>query len=428
VTGSGETARLHALAGPWGEVEPAGTLRPLVSVLPRVVARLSGPPALIEEAGSGLPQGAAWAEAVAVRLRRRGVTLEWGEPEVLSPGRLLDRCEARGRSSVALLRADPTLLPELQLGAWLHATAAGRALRLCLSRTGAGRASAARGGTRALRWALDAAFWRGVRTAATGREWRRLTGSYVTLVYHRLAGEGKPGQERLDLPAVAFHRQMRMLRLLRFTALGQEDVMLLAEDPAATLPRRGYVVTVDDGFDDCIDPLASQPANRPQLFVPTSEVAGAAWWAGGEPLASWQRLAWLERAGTRIGSHSAHHAVLPDLDAAGLRDELEGSRAELEERIARPLSLLSYPHGRHDLAVRSAARAAGYRGAWSTEPGLNGAGTDLFCLRRIGVKADDGSLAFLWKVLTGELLPGRWEALRRRSTRSRGRIGPARWW
>jgi peptidoglycan/xylan/chitin deacetylase (PgdA/CDA1 family) len=401
---SGQTARVHALAGPSGQVESAGTLRPLVAVLPRLVARISGPAELVEEAGAGLPRGAAWAEGVAVRLRRGGVTLEWGEPEVLSAGGLLERCEARGRASVELMRADPTLLTELQLGGWLHATAAGRALRLGLSRVRAGRAASARGGPRALRWALDAAFWRGVRAVATKPEWRRLTRSYVALAYHRLAGEGKAGQERLDLPPAAFRRQMRMLRLLRFTPLSEEDVIRLAADPAATLPRRAYAVTVDDGFADCVEPLAAHAANRPQLFVPTAEVGGAAWWAGGEPLARWQRLEWLERTGTRIGSHTRHHARLPELDAAELRDELEGSRAELDGRVAHPLSILSYPHGKHDLTVRSAASAAGYRGAWTTEPGRNGAGTDPFCLRRIGVKAQDGQMAFLWKVLTGELL------------------------
>jgi peptidoglycan/xylan/chitin deacetylase (PgdA/CDA1 family) len=345
---------------------------------------------------------------------------------VLPAGRLLEMCEDRGRSSVELMRADPALVPELQLGAWLHAKAAGRAIRLGLCRLRAGRAAAARGGARALRWACDAAFWHGVRGAATRREWRRLTGSYVALAYHRLAGEGKAGQERLDLPPDAFRRQMRMLRRLRFTALGEEDVLRLARDPAATLPRRAYVVTVDDGFADCVDPLAAHPANRPQLFVPTAEVGGEAWWAAGEPLASWERLAWLERTGTRIGSHTRHHARLPELEDGALREELEGSRSELAERVVRPLSLLSYPHGGHDAAVRSAAQAAGYGGAWTTEPGRNGAGTDPFCLRRVGIKAEDGVLAFLWKVLTGELVPIPWEALRRHATRSTGPSGRAR--
>ncbi|HEY3552111.1 MAG TPA: hypothetical protein VGK66_00340, partial [Solirubrobacterales bacterium] len=41
----------------------------------------------------------------------------------------------------------------------------------------------------------DLAYWRGVRRQATAAEWRHLSSSYSVLVYHRFAGELKPGQE-----------------------------------------------------------------------------------------------------------------------------------------------------------------------------------------------------------------------------------------
>jgi hypothetical protein len=76
--------------------------------------------------------------------------------------------------------------------------------------------------------------------------------------------------------------------------------------------------------------------------------------------------------------------------------------------------LLAYPYGDHDERVRSAAAAAGYRAAFTTEPGRNGAGIDPYCLRRLGVLDWDNRSAFLWKALTGELLPWIWERRRRR--------------
>ena len=79
--------------------------------------------------------------------------------------------------------------------------------------------------------------------------------------------------------------------------------------------------------------------------------------------------------------------------------------------------LLAYPHGRSDPASRRVAADAGYRAAFTTDPGRNGAGTDPFRLRRIGVKAWDSRLSFLWKVVTGELLPDRWEVRRVRRGR-----------
>ena len=86
------SATLHSVAGP-GHVTEAATLvathRALVGPFARIVHRVSGPPEVIEEAAAGLPAGPAQAEAIAVRLRRVGVTLDWGAPDELSGPREL---------------------------------------------------------------------------------------------------------------------------------------------------------------------------------------------------------------------------------------------------------------------------------------------------------------------------------------------------
>src|SRR5205085_903501 len=81
------------------------------------------------------------------------------------------------------------------------------------------------------------------------------------------------------------------------------------------------------------------------------------WWAGDEPLASWEELERLAAAGVAIGSHTRRHALLPDLEASALADELDGSRRDLEARLP-SVPLLAYPHGRSDEAARPAARTA----------------------------------------------------------------------
>ena len=157
------SATLHSVAGP-GHVTEAATLvathRALVGPFARIVHRVSGPPEVIEEAAAGLPAGPAQAEAIAVRLRRVGVELEWGAPDELSgPRELLELCRARGRSSIEVWRADPTLVTELELGAWCQAGLRHRLTRR-LPAAGAGNAPLVRA-------AADRAFWAGVRTAAT---------------------------------------------------------------------------------------------------------------------------------------------------------------------------------------------------------------------------------------------------------------------
>jgi hypothetical protein len=87
---------------------------------------------------------------------------------------------------------------------------------------------------------------------------------------------------------------------------------------------------------------------------------------------------------------------------------------ELRERLASVPPLLAYPHGHYDERVRAEAAAAGYRAAFATQPGRNGAGTDAYGLRRVAIKDWDGIAALLWKTLAGELLPRPWERLRTR--------------
>ncbi|HEX6702182.1 MAG TPA: polysaccharide deacetylase family protein [Gaiellaceae bacterium] len=327
--------------------------------------------------------------------------------------RVPEDAEARGRRAVETLRADPRAVAGTELGGWFDAGRKRRIARRLLVRL-----------PRSVRPA-DVAFWAGVRAAATSDEWRRLTrSSYVALYYHRLAGEGKDGQERLDLPPELFARQLRLLRWLGFRPLAPEDLIAFHSGDRHALPRRSFVVTADDAFRDVVEPFLRHAAVRPLVFVPTHEVGGRSWWAGDEPVASWEELERLAQAGVGLGSHTRRHASLPGLEPAALADELEGSRRDLEQRgVFTPL--LAYPHGRSDEAARAAAASAGYRAAFTTSPGRNGAGTDPYLLRRIGVKAWDSRLSFLWKVATGELLPARWDARRARRSSRRRRPTPA---
>lgn len=391
-------------------LEPITTYRPLVGPTRPLVRRLSGPPALLHQAGSGLPDGDAHAEATAVRLRRLGVELRWGPPDALaSREELFSWCRGRGTSSVQLARVDPGLVAEMQVGAWFQAGWRGRLLRRLACRS-PGAAAAVRRVLRPpglrLKLACDAAFWAGVRGAATQAEWHRLAeSSYVMLVYHRLAGEGKAEQQRIDIDPGRFAAHLSVLRLLRFRYLGAEEILAFHAGGQALLPRRSVAVTLDDGFLDCRAPLLAHSSVRPQLFVCTQELGGTAHWAGDEPVMSREQVAELVAADVAVGAHARRHEPLVELGDAALEESVAGSLADLQDGLDGALEVLAYPHGAHDERVRQVTKRAGFRAAYTTDKGKNGAGTDIFCLRRIGVHARDGRLAILWKALTGEPPP-----------------------
>jgi peptidoglycan/xylan/chitin deacetylase (PgdA/CDA1 family) len=390
---------------------------PGLDVERRVPVRVSGVSAALENAERGLPAGAARLEAAAARLHRNNGRLTWGDPEAVADKRALVRlCRERGASSVEIVRADPTLVPSLQIGTFFAAFWRRRVVRRMLisaPTTLLPRLPAP--------LAADVAFWAGVRSRATRQEWERLTrSSYVVVFYHRVARERKPGQERLNVAPQRFERQISWLRRLGLRAVSADELIAFHADPEAMLPRRAFVLAADDGFRDAIVALGRHADLRPYFFVPTSAVGGVATWIDGEPIASWAELQALASRGAEIGSHTCTHASLPDLDAEMLKDELQESYRELRSRIPDARAMLAYPHGRNDETVRRAAANAGYRIAFATDPGRNGAGTDPYRLRRVGLKDWDGPVVVVWKALTGELFPWsleRWKArlaLRRR--------------
>jgi peptidoglycan/xylan/chitin deacetylase (PgdA/CDA1 family) len=406
-------SRLATLLGTG--LEPVAPLRGVTGCLERTVAEVSASDSDLAAARQGLPDGPALPEALAVRLRARDVDLHWGEPVTVPDlPALLDLCRARGRSSVELARADPSLVPGMQLGAWFDAPWRTRALRRIARALPVRLISPlARISPRWLAAVGDLAFWAGVRRRTTRIEWRRLTASsYVALVYHRFAGELKPGQERIDIAPTRFARQLRALRLAGFRPLPAEEIVSFHAGTIERVPRRSVAITVDDALADSVAPLMRHGGWAPQLFVSTRELGGAAHWLDGEPVAGWDDVRTLAEAGIAIGSHARSHRRLSSLAVAEREEELAGSLADLREHLAAPLEVVAFPYGDHDAETCRAARAAGFRAAFTTAKGRNGAGTDPHCLKRVSIHGHDGVLAVLWKVLTGEGLPAIWLRLR----------------
>jgi peptidoglycan/xylan/chitin deacetylase (PgdA/CDA1 family) len=79
---------------------------------------------------------------------------------------------------------------------------------------------------------------------------------------------------------------------------------------------------------------------------------------------SWDHVRALSRAGMDVESHTRWHRVLQTLDDGLLRDELAGSKADLEAQLGRPVRAIAYPVGRRIAQIpriRNAVIAAGYR-------------------------------------------------------------------
>jgi peptidoglycan/xylan/chitin deacetylase (PgdA/CDA1 family) len=170
-------------------------------------------------------------------------------------------------------------------------------------------------------------------------------------------------------------------------------------------------ITFDDGYERLLEhafPALIERGMHSTVFVIPSVVGRTNTWDysvggwGRRRHLDWRHLRELAENGVEIGSHTTTHRDLTRLSDAELSSELFGSRREIEDRIGRPVRLLSYPFGRYDKRAQRAAKKAGYDCAFTTAP--RAFESDLsFAVARRGVYAFDTLLDIRLLVRSGPL-------------------------
>jgi peptidoglycan/xylan/chitin deacetylase (PgdA/CDA1 family) len=109
----------------------------------------------------------------------------------------------------------------------------------------------------------------------------------------------------------------------------------------------------------------------------------------------------MQRRSVSFHSHTRSHASLPTLDDAQLVEQLAGSKAALASVLGYDVSYIAYPFGHLDDRVGAATRAAGYRAAFSTQPGFKGRDVNPYRIRHLDVYGTDTPAVLLRKIRLG---------------------------
>lgn len=214
------------------------------------------------------------------------------------------------------------------------------------------------------------------------------------LMYHQVTPKPDPAFRKYAITPEAFREQMDWLKSAGYAAL---SLKALYENRAAQapLPPRPVVITFDDGFQDCMDfavPTLIDNHFTATFYVVAGLIDQTSRWLERElPMMSWSSIRDLEAAGLSCGAHGMSHANLTTVASATCRQELQQSRAVLEDRLGHEVRDLAYPYGAYDETVRAIAVESGYRTACSVRPGWSPPDDDLMALRRIHVQWE-GSL------------------------------------
>lgn len=235
-------------------------------------------------------------------------------------------------------------------------------------------------------------------------------GALRILLYHRISD----GRDPLALGPAKFRAQMEYLAESGMRAVDAVTALDLLY--AGQLEPRTVAITFDDGFRDVLDnaqPVLAEHGFSATVFVSTAVIDGEvsySWAPSDAVTASWAEIRSMEASGVlRFEPHSRTHPDLTRLGDEEAREEISGSKLDLERQIERETHAFCYPSGFFSSRECDLVRESGLRYGLSCEPGANTASTDPFLVHRIQIESTDSLRAFAAKVAGSHdrPLPGR---------------------
>lgn len=230
------------------------------------------------------------------------------------------------------------------------------------------------------------------------------------LMYHRIGKARNDWEARYAISPENFAAHMRALAGKAYHAIPIERLTDWLEG-GPSLPKGAFLITFDDGFRSVREHaapilerlawpytvfLVSDLIGKQDEWTRSSNPAGLAY-----PLLDADEIRDMQGRGASFHSHTRSHARLPGLDDARLADQLTGSRQALAKLLGYEVHYLAYPYGQLDERVENAARQAGYRAAFSTQPGFNRREVNRFRIRRMDVYGTDTPTMLLRKIRLG---------------------------
>ncbi len=107
--------------------------------------------------------------------------------------------------------------------------------------------------------------------------------------------------------------------------------------------------------------------------------------SGLDTFMDWEQIGDMRKAGIAFGGHGADHFVLTRVSPEVVESEVRTSFSTIDTRLGEPARSFAYPGGGWRAQVVDRVKCAGYRLAFTIEPGHVSAGDDRFSLRRMNI-------------------------------------------
>ncbi len=228
------------------------------------------------------------------------------------------------------------------------------------------------------------------------------------LTYHNIAEAPRDIRRwrSLYVSPAAFARQMWLLRRFGYTGLSMSAALPYLQGARS---GRIAIITLDDGYADNLEsalPVLQRYGFSATCYVVSGSIGRYNQWDDErlgvrKPLMSAEQLREWQRGGMEIGAHTRSHPRLTQCSDAQLHDEIQGSKATLEDHLGTPVTQFCYPYGDADDRVAGMVRKAGFAAATTTRRGRAGAGMDLWQLPRVQIARHHLLPQFAMRVMSG---------------------------
>lgn len=206
------------------------------------------------------------------------------------------------------------------------------------------------------------------------------------LTYHHIGD----APEWYYVSASSFEYQMALLKFFGYSPISIQD-LVAGFSGQKDLPWKPIVLTFDDGYKDnwtTAVPILEKYGFTATFFVVTGR-------SGKSDYMSWQDLQAMQKKGMEIGSHTANHYTLNEINLNEFSRELILSRIMLENNLRLPVNIFANPHGETTPEVVSMLKKAGYNAACSSIMGSNFPNMDSFLIRRMTIKNTSGRFGLI---------------------------------
>ena len=258
-------------------------------------------------------------------------------------------------------------------------------------------------------------------------------------MYHEVGPSPTRLTPRLTIAPQRFERHMRWLRARGYTAVVPSECRQWLRE-GRPLPRKPVMITLDDGYVGAAQfafPILRRYGMRAAAYIMTGMLGGKVAWGPGHRLAcgvedseyyhlmSAEQVRYWAGNGIEFGAHSRTHPDLTRLSDAELRDEVAGSRDDLENLLGtRPVSF-AYPFGFYNGTVRECVKRE-FDLALTCDEGVNHSGTEPELLKRAEVLPGDSLLTLESRLRVGWDVVENFCAHVRLRTRIRDALGSVR--